>query len=54
MAENVQESRPLAMTPTWSLATVLTTFVAVSLAVERSIHGLSNVSIARIFIDSFW
>ncbi|XP_061361790.1 MLO-like protein 11 [Gastrolobium bilobum] len=42
MAENVQETRSLALTPTWSVATVLTIFVAVSLLVERSIHRLSN------------
>ncbi|KAG1359563.1 MLO-like protein [Cocos nucifera] len=34
--------RSLALTPTWSVATVLTIFVAVSLLVERSIHRLSN------------
>lgn len=38
------EMRSLALTPTWSVATVLTVFVAVSLIVERSIHRLSNVS----------
>ncbi|XP_071715616.1 MLO-like protein 14 [Rutidosis leptorrhynchoides] len=37
-----QESRSLALTPTWSVATVLTIFVVVSLLVERSIHRLSN------------
>ncbi|XP_057451359.1 MLO-like protein 11 isoform X1 [Lotus japonicus] len=42
MAENVQEARSLALTPTWSVATVLSIFVAVSLVVERSIHRLSN------------
>ncbi|KAI4333691.1 hypothetical protein L6164_018465 [Bauhinia variegata] len=42
MAENDQETRSLALTPTWSVATVLTIFVAVSLLVERSIHRLSN------------
>ena len=47
MEENSQETRSLALTPTWSVATVLTVFVAVSLLVERSIHHLSNVSIAR-------
>ncbi|KAK1584075.1 hypothetical protein Q3G72_029607 [Acer saccharum] len=36
------EMRSLALTPTWSVATVLTVFVAVSLIVERSIHRLSN------------
>jgi hypothetical protein len=44
MAENTQEMRSLALTPTWSVATVLTIFVAVSLLVERSIHRLSHVS----------
>ncbi|KAJ6301516.1 hypothetical protein OIU77_015760 [Salix suchowensis] len=34
--------RSLALTPTWSVATVLTIFVVVSLIVERSIHRLSN------------
>ncbi|ESW05351.1 hypothetical protein PHAVU_011G172300 [Phaseolus vulgaris] len=42
MEKNVQETRSLALTPTWSVATVLTVFVAVSLLVERSIHRLSN------------
>ncbi|KRH22115.1 hypothetical protein GLYMA_13G278400v4 [Glycine max] len=42
MEENSQETRSLALTPTWSVATVLTVFVAVSLLVERSIHRLSN------------
>ncbi|GAU44386.1 hypothetical protein TSUD_100360 [Trifolium subterraneum] len=42
MAENVKEARSLALTPTWSVATVLTIFVAVSLLVERSINRLSN------------
>eukprot|EP01018_Ginkgo_biloba_P007399 Gb_14169 [translate_table: standard] len=37
-----EEVRSLALTPTWSVATVLTVFVAVSLAVERSIHRLSH------------
>lgn len=46
MAENAsQEGRSLALTPTWSVASVLTIFVAVSLLVERSIHRLSSVSI---------
>ena len=44
MAENEKETRSLALTPTWSVALVLTIFVAVSLLVERSIHRLSNVS----------
>ncbi|KAA8523878.1 hypothetical protein F0562_010301 [Nyssa sinensis] len=42
MAENPNEMRSLALTPTWSVASVLTIFVAVSLLVERSIHRLSN------------
>ncbi|KAJ7948633.1 MLO-like protein [Quillaja saponaria] len=42
MSENEKEARSLALTPTWSVATVLTIFVAVSLLVERSIHRLSN------------
>lgn len=42
MAEDTQEMRSLALTPTWSVATVLTIFVAVSLLVERSIHRLSH------------
>ncbi|KAD2393926.1 hypothetical protein R6Q59_012953 [Mikania micrantha] len=37
-----EESRSLALTPTWSVATVLTIFVVVSLLVERSIHRLST------------
>jgi mlo protein len=45
MAENAKEARSLALTPTWSVATVLTIFVAVSLLVERSINRLSIVSI---------
>ncbi|KAL0406819.1 UNVERIFIED_CONTAM: MLO-like protein 11 [Sesamum latifolium] len=42
MSENSKELRSLALTPTWSVATVLTIFVAVSLLVERSIHRLGN------------
>ncbi|KAL3503238.1 hypothetical protein ACH5RR_037687 [Cinchona calisaya] len=42
MAENTEEFRSLALTPTWSVASVLTVFVAVSLLVERSIHRLCN------------
>ncbi|KAH7860662.1 hypothetical protein Vadar_016476 [Vaccinium darrowii] len=42
MAENGKEARSLALTPTWSVASVLTVFVAVSLLVERSIHRLST------------
>ncbi|KAL8046538.1 hypothetical protein ABFX02_08G184100 [Erythranthe guttata] len=41
-SENGKELRSLALTPTWSVATVLTVFVAVSLLVERSIHRLGN------------
>ncbi|XP_031284060.1 MLO-like protein 11 [Pistacia vera] len=40
--DNNKELRSLALTPTWSVATVLTIFVVVSLLVERSIHRLSN------------
>lgn len=43
-SDNTKELRSLALTPTWSVATVLTIFVVVSLLVERSIHRLSNVS----------
>ncbi|GKV52910.1 hypothetical protein SLEP1_g59462 [Rubroshorea leprosula] len=46
MAENSgsdKELRSLTLTPTWSVATVLTIFVVVSLVVEGSIHRLSNV-----------
>uniref|UniRef100_A0A6N2NK49 MLO-like protein n=1 Tax=Salix viminalis TaxID=40686 RepID=A0A6N2NK49_SALVM len=42
MEEETNEMRTLALTPTWSVATVLTIFVAVSLIVERSIHRLCN------------
>ncbi|XP_028779905.1 MLO-like protein 11 [Neltuma alba] len=42
MAENEEQTRSLALTPTWSVATVLMIFVVVSLLVERSIHRLSN------------
>ncbi|XP_008778457.2 MLO-like protein 14 isoform X2 [Phoenix dactylifera] len=42
MTVQLEEMRSLALTPTWSVATVLTIFVAVSLLVERSIHRLSN------------
>ncbi|KAF6155822.1 hypothetical protein GIB67_039153 [Kingdonia uniflora] len=41
MAED-EEMRSLALTPTWSVAVVLTIFVAVSLIVERSIHQLCH------------
>ncbi|KAH7544161.1 hypothetical protein JRO89_XS15G0119700 [Xanthoceras sorbifolium] len=40
--QNSKEMRSLALTPTWSVATVLTIFVVVSLIVERSIHRLST------------
>jgi hypothetical protein len=50
MAENAKETRSLALTPTWSVATVLTIFVAVSLLVERSINRLSIVSIVSYLI----
>ncbi|KAG9154888.1 hypothetical protein Leryth_015523 [Lithospermum erythrorhizon] len=39
--EDDKEFRSLALTPTWSVASVLTIFVAVSLLVERSIHRLT-------------
>lgn len=42
IGEDTKEMRSLALTPTWSVATVLTIFVVVSLIVERSIHRLSN------------
>ncbi|XP_030441111.2 MLO-like protein 11 [Syzygium oleosum] len=42
MSDNTQEVRSLGLTPTWSVATVLTIFVVVSLAVERAIHRLST------------
>ncbi|XP_061983188.1 MLO-like protein 11 isoform X1 [Populus nigra] len=42
MEEDTKETRSLALTPTWSVATVLTIFVVVSLIVERSIHRLSS------------
>ncbi|RRT66325.1 hypothetical protein B296_00040295 [Ensete ventricosum] len=42
MSTKLPESRSLALTPTWSVAAVLTIFVAVSLLVERSIHRLSS------------
>ena len=43
-SENEKDLRSLALTPTWSVASVLTIFVAVSLLVERSIHRLGIVS----------
>ncbi|CAH9108023.1 unnamed protein product [Cuscuta epithymum] len=42
MSESSTELRSLALTPTWSVASVLTVFVVVSLLVERSIHRLCN------------
>ncbi|KAK9092505.1 hypothetical protein Syun_027416 [Stephania yunnanensis] len=42
MAEGGDNMRSLALTPTWSVAVVLTVFVFVSLLVERSIHRLSS------------
>ncbi|CAI9088639.1 OLC1v1023029C1 [Oldenlandia corymbosa var. corymbosa] len=42
MSNDPQELRSLALTPTWSVASVLTIFVAVSLLVERSIHRLCH------------
>ncbi|ONM12018.1 barley mlo defense gene homolog9 [Zea mays] len=42
MAGGEGEMRSLALTPTWSVATVLTLLVAGSLLIERSIHRLSN------------
>ncbi|KAK7405221.1 hypothetical protein VNO78_06420 [Psophocarpus tetragonolobus] len=41
MEEAYDESRPLAFTPTWSIATVLSIFVAVSMLTERLIYYLS-------------
>lgn len=43
--ENLKDFRSLALTPTWSVASVLTVFVVVSLLVERSIHRLCHVSL---------
>ncbi|MCL7027206.1 hypothetical protein MKW94_014015, partial [Papaver nudicaule] len=37
-----KDMRSLALTPTWSVAVVLTIFVVVSLLVERAIHRLST------------
>ncbi|KAL0905101.1 hypothetical protein M5K25_027279 [Dendrobium thyrsiflorum] len=42
MSSGSLEMRSLALTPTWSVSTVLTIFVFVSLLVERSIHRLSS------------
>lgn len=53
-AENGNEAdsneRSLALSPTWSVAIVLTVFVVVSLIVERSIYRLSTVSRASFVI----
>lgn len=43
MEENEQESRPLSFTPTFSIASILSIFVGVSLLVERALHYLSSV-----------
>lgn len=51
MSTELPESRSLALTPTWSVAAVLTIFVAVSLLVERSIHRLSSVSASGLSIS---
>lgn len=53
MADNSEAIRSLALTPTWSVAIVLTIFVSVSLAVERSIHRLSYVSSLLTFKSTF-
>lgn len=53
MGDNSEAIRSLALTPTWSVAIVLTIFVAVSLAVERSIHRLSYVSSLLTFKSTF-
>ncbi|OVA00579.1 Mlo-related protein [Macleaya cordata] len=42
MAEDNEEMRSFSLTPTWSVATVLTIFIAVSLLLERLIHHLSS------------
>lgn len=42
MVSGEGEVRSLAITPTWSVATVLTALVVVSLLVERSIHRLAH------------
>ncbi|KAI3854276.1 hypothetical protein MKW98_024699 [Papaver atlanticum] len=42
MAEDNEEMRSLYFTPTWSVATVLTVFIAGSLLLERAIHHLSS------------
>lgn len=52
--ENGAESndRSLALSPTWSVALVLTVFVVVSLIVERSIYRLSTVSTLHSYASS--
>ena len=52
--ENEAESneRSLALSPTWSVALVLTVFVLVSLIVERSIYRLSTVSTLHSYVSS--
>ncbi|CAA0808495.1 MLO-like protein 11 [Striga hermonthica] len=42
MSEDTKELRSLGSSPTWSVASVLSVFVVVSLLVERSIHQLGN------------
>ncbi|GFP96718.1 mlo-like protein 14 [Phtheirospermum japonicum] len=42
MLEENKELRSLGLTPTWSVASVLTVFIFVSLLLERSIHRLGN------------
>ncbi|GER43026.1 MLO-like protein [Striga asiatica] len=42
MSEDTKELRSLGSSPTWSVASVLSVFVVVSLLVERSIHHLGN------------
>lgn len=51
-AENEKDLRSLALTPTWSVASVLTIFVAVSLLVERSIHRLGIVSGILFYVEN--
>lgn len=54
MSDKGEQTRSLALTPTWSVATVLMIFVAVSLLVERSIHRLSNVSSSSTIFAEVW
>ncbi|KAL3645483.1 MLO-like protein 11 [Castilleja foliolosa] len=42
MLEENKELRSLGLTPTWSVASVLTVFIVISLLLERSIHRLGN------------